>query len=182
MECNQCGKQLVKQKRFCSKKCYAHYKSDNPNDYKPFNLQQWHIDNPELSKKAKEKHLESVTGKPAWNKGKKGLQKWTNKQHELAKERIGPKSYSWKGGKWLYWRKQTLLRDNYTCKECGLRDKEIMDLDHIKPMRKSGKNRDDMKLADIEAHGGIENLQTLCPNCHKRKTIRDNKSGHLKSL
>ena len=56
-----------------------------------------------------------------------------------------------------------------------------MDVDHIKPMRKSGKNRDDMKLADIEAHGGIENLQTLCPNCHKRKTIRDNKSGHLKS-
>lgn len=87
----------------------------------------------------------------------------------------GEKHPRWKGGKWLYWRRQALIRDNYTCKHCGLYDKEIMDVDHIVPIRATLKERREMeKQKDIDING-INNLQTLCPNCHKRKTIREAK-------
>lgn len=53
-------------------------------------------------------------------------------------------------------------RDNYTCKVCGLRDEEIMAVDHIKP-----------KSIYPELAREIKNLQTLCPNCHVRKTNKE---------
>lgn len=89
---------------------------------------------------------------------------------------IGDKHPNWKGGKWLYWRKQALKRDDYTCQVCHLRDEEIMDVDHIKPKRSSSQ-RFRWEIADIH------NLQTLCPNCHKRKSIQETKfhSAHVKS-
>lgn len=70
----------------------------------------------------------------------------------------GSKNQFWSGGKWSYIKKQALLRDNYTCK-CGFRDKEIMEVDHVKERKLGGKNT-------------LENAQTLCPNCHARKTIK----------
>jgi hypothetical protein len=81
----------------------------------------------------------------------------------------------WKGGKWIYWRKQALIRDDYTCRTCGLRDIEIMDVDHIDP------KRDSTGRFKLENHD-INNLQTLCPNCHKRKSIQEAKfhSAHSK--
>lgn len=174
MECSQCGKQLVKQKRFCSRKCFVRYKSENPNEYIPFNLKQWKQDNPELAKKAEEKRLKKIIGKsPSWKGGKR-----PPGNYKLPPVKRGSESPNWKGGKWIYWRKQVLKRDDYTCKICGLRDEEIMDVDHISPLRGNGISREDMKLADIKEHGGIENLQTLCPNCHKRKTIREANTGH----
>lgn len=103
-----------------------------------------------------------------WNKGKKGIQS-------------GDKHPRWKGGKWTYWRKQALIRDNYTCKICGLYDIEIMDVDHIEPIRCTLRERREIEReTDIQLHG-INNLQTLCPNCHKRKTIKQFKNPvHLK--
>lgn len=88
----------------------------------------------------------------------------------------------WKGGRWLYWRKQALIRDNYTCQHCGLYDEEIMDVDHIIPIRCSLPNRRDIERErDVEINK-LTNLQTLCPNCHKRKTLKQIKnSAHLKS-
>lgn len=88
----------------------------------------------------------------------------------------GNKHPNWKGGKWLYWRRQTLIRDNFTCQKCGLRDEEIMDVDHINPkLDSSGEYKNNIQ--------DINNLQTLCPNCHKRKTLQETKfyTGHLKS-
>jgi len=58
-------------------------------------------------------------------------------------------------------------RDNYNCQTC---DNSVTwntaQLDHIKPVRKFKKPVD----ANVE-----ENLQTLCIECHKNKTQKDNK-------
>ena len=70
----------------------------------------------------------------------------------------------WKGGKINYLKKQAKVRDDYTCQICGLRDMEIMEVDHIKPQSTFPELKND-----------FENLLTLCPNCHRRKTLRDRK-------
>ncbi len=79
----------------------------------------------------------------------------------------GDKHPNWKGGEWQYLRRQALIRDNYTCQICDLYDPDIVDVDHIIP-KSIAKHL--MKNPDC-----LENLQTLCPNCHKRKSNREAK-------
>lgn len=57
-----------------------------------------------------------------------------------------------------YLRKTCLRRDNYTCVMCGFQELGIMEVDHIIEKGDGGKTV-------------LENLQTLCPTCHTRKTI-----------
>ena len=96
----------------------------------------------------------------SWNKGTKGLVKTWNKGR-LSPETTGENNHRWKGGRCRkYYRAKVLLRDDYTCKECKFRDLEIMQVDHIKPEKFFPELRFD-----------IGNLQTLCPNCHARKTL-----------
>ena len=72
---------------------------------------------------------------------------------------------NWKGGKsWSYLVKIIRIRDDYTCQICGLRDIEIIEVDHVKPKSKHPKLKYE-----------INNLMCLCPNCHRRKTLRDRK-------
>ncbi|HRF70293.1 MAG TPA: HNH endonuclease signature motif containing protein [Candidatus Pelethenecus sp.] len=71
----------------------------------------------------------------------------------------GKDSYGWKGGRIKYLVRETLKRDNYTCRVCGMKDEEIMEVDHILEKALGGKDE-------------FENLQVLCPNCHARKTNR----------
>lgn len=71
--------------------------------------------------------------------------------------KVGVKNRFWKGGSFVYWKREVLKRDNFTCRICGIRDPEIMEVDHILEKYKGGKNFP-------------ENLQTICPNCHRRKT------------
>lgn len=73
-------------------------------------------------------------------------------------------SAHWKGGKGRYRKRLVLKRDDYTCQVCGLRDEEIACVDHIKP-----------KSIYPELTCDLSNMQTLCPNCHARKTIREKK-------
>lgn len=72
------------------------------------------------------------------------------------------RSHLWKGGCEYYNKNKRKELDNYTCARCGLRDEEIMDADHIIPK----------SIAPHLKHD-INNLQTLCPNCHKRKTLAE---------
>ena len=82
----------------------------------------------------------------------------------------GEKHWNWKGGQeWRYVKKQVLLRDDYTCQSCGLREPEIMEVDHILS-----------KSLYPELKFALDNLMTMCPNCHKRKTIRDIKNKAIK--
>lgn len=77
---------------------------------------------------------------------------------------------NWKGGSWLYWKTQRLIKDGYTCQKCFLYDPEVMTVDHIIPNSKTGK-----KLKD-NIHD-INNLQTLCANCHLKKTKSEKREG-----
>jgi len=78
--------------------------------------------------------------------------------------RTDEESANWKGGKEQYQKRRALKRDDYTCQVCGLRDEEIACVDHIKP-----------KAIYPELREDLSNMQTLCPNCHARKTIREKK-------
>jgi 5-methylcytosine-specific restriction protein A len=55
-------------------------------------------------------------------------------------------------------RSLVLERDNYTCRNCGVKQSEgfTMHVDHIIPVSKGGNNE-------------MENLQTLCPKCNSQK-------------
>ncbi len=97
-----------------------------------------------------------------WNKSKKGLQVAWNKGREF---NAGSKHPRWKGGGKNWVRLIALRRDDYKCSKCRLRDPEIMEVDHIKP-----------KCDFPELSKDIDNLETLCPNCHRRKTNRMLKS------
>ena len=70
-----------------------------------------------------------------------------------------------RGNKWLSIRQQVLLRDNYTCVNCG-RVSMDNECDHIIPLEQGGSN-------------DMHNLQTLCAwvdehgvkrGCHAEKT------------
>lgn len=76
----------------------------------------------------------------------------------------------WKGGTWLYWRKKVLIRDNYTCQICKLYDPEVMQVDHITA-------KSILKKKGIAVTYDMNNLWTLCANCHARKTSQDRKHG-----
>lgn len=72
---------------------------------------------------------------------------------------------NWAGGcSKTYLKRFVLKRDDNTCQRCGLREPEIMEVDHIIPKR----------IAP-ELMYNPDNLITLCPNCHRRKTLEDHK-------
>jgi HNH endonuclease len=87
---------------------------------------------------------------------------WKGKKREAM---AGEGNPSWVGGADKYWQRQAKIRDNYTCQMCGLRDVEIMEVDHIIP-----------KSVMPELRHELSNLITLCPNDHRRKTNREKKA------
>lgn len=81
----------------------------------------------------------------------------------------GKKHGNWRGGFGMKGQMYAVkcyakIRDDYTCQVCGLREPEIMEVDHMRPVS-----------VFPEFKHTLENLVTLCPNCHKRKTMRDRK-------
>lgn len=57
------------------------------------------------------------------------------------------------------WKAVRLLakrRDDFQCVQCGARGR--LEVDHVKPIRDGGAPYD------------LDNLQSLCPTCHARKT------------
>ena len=92
-----------------------------------------------------------------------------NKINNPAKK--GSEHYLWNGGNEKYWKKQILLRDDFICQICGFSEKDIMQVDHIKP-----------KSVFPELRFEINNLITLCPNCHARKTQREKKQKYERKL
>lgn len=75
----------------------------------------------------------------------------------------------WIGGCWLTVRKMVLTEQDYTCQNCGFRDMEIMEVNHKLP-----------KSRYPELSRDRENLETLCPNCHRKKSFVSHKNNWLK--
>lgn len=100
--------------------------------------------------KAKKIIPPSRLGATPWNKGAK------------MKDLRGERNPRWKGGTWHFYKREAKERDDHTCRICGLRDPEIMEVDHTKPRCDFPDLRD-----------SLENLITICPNCHRRKTNRE---------
>ena len=110
------------------------------------------------------------------HKIKIGLANSGKKRSIELRERIGQTKLTSnttpRGEKHPHWRpdsrtnlcRSAKLCDDYTCQMCGLRDVEIIEVDHI----------NSISLCP-DAAFTLENLQCLCPNCHRRKTIRDRK-------
>lgn len=101
-------------------------------------------------------------GKVLWNKGKTGVYSKETRRR-IGEGRIGQKPANWKGGSWIYWQRKALERDNYTCQNCGLKEPEIAEACHLIPI-KGLKNR----VKSGNKLNKLDNLVTLCPNCHKR--------------
>jgi DEAD/DEAH box helicase domain-containing protein len=72
------------------------------------------------------------------------------------------------GPSWPQARKGALVRDGYTCRQCGApeRGERRHDVHHVRPFREfgyiPGENRND-RVAN-----SLDNLITLCPTCHHR--------------
>lgn len=67
-------------------------------------------------------------------------------------------------------RREKFIKDrNFTCAYCGLKNNNFafFDIHHIKSYRHTGKHRKRF----IRANENFNNLQLLCPNCHRLKTI-----------
>ena len=63
--------------------------------------------------------------------------------------------------RWAHVRRQALDRDDWRCVLCGRAG--MMEVDHIEPLTKGG------------APWDLDNLQTLCRDCHFRKTASENR-------
>lgn len=59
---------------------------------------------------------------------------------------------------WEQRRQEVLERDENRCVQCGA---DATDVDHVLPVALGGDDE-------------VENLQSLCSDCHKRKTVQDN--------
>lgn len=82
------------------------------------------------------------------------------KTSALADASSGDTWGSGRGGRpWRRKRELILIRDNYTCRVCGLTTKDI-EVDHIINVAQGG--------TDDEG-----NLQAICIPCHKAKTARE---------
>ena len=75
----------------------------------------------------------------------------------------------WNGGRKDWFRKKVLGRDDHICQICGLRDatEGFMDIDHIIP-----------RAVAPELKFDVNNGQTVCPNCHRRKSLEQKDYSH----
>lgn len=80
---------------------------------------------------------------------------------------------------WRYWPERQLALDRtrrlggHTCEKCGkLYDKREVQVDHIHPV---GGFRGDWNAYVSNLFCGAHNLQVLCIDCHKKKTLGERK-------
>ena len=70
-------------------------------------------------------------------------------------------AYKLSGRRWRRVRLAVLRRDRYQCQACGIQGAFKLEVDHIVPLSK-----------DSDAYA-IDGLQTLCPPCHRIKTMAE---------
>lgn len=175
--CLICNKKFIPLKqsfgKYCSQKCNAKAKSIKAaNDlnvvclfcHKKFHEKRCRVISKRTKYCSKKCQNEDQKGRPAWNKGKSNY--WA----------IGNKNVNWKNGislkneqerkslKYKKLREEAFKRDNYTCIMCGQYGGKL-NLDHIKPWSLFPELRYD-----------INNVRTLCVECHKQTYTYLNRS------
>lgn len=124
------------------------------------------------SEETRKKISMSNKGRIAWNLGIKGIFHHTEEtKNRIADKQRGEKGHNWKGGKkpinelirtstkMKLWRKSVFERDNYTCRNCGIRG-TYLEAHHIKSFAYFPELRFD-----------INNGLTLCRECHNKTKI-----------
>lgn len=107
---------------------------------------EWNKNHPEIKRMKGKKHSESTKAKMSESRKASGNSNWKNGVTEKIKGiRRSPQYYQW--------RKKVFTRDNYTCQECG--SKEKINGHHIKPI-----------LDYPELIFDVTNGITLCETCH----------------
>lgn len=111
-------------------------------------------------------------GHKPWNKGVPQTREVKRKLSESKKGKYGgEKSPVWKGGMMAYQKKQAKKRDNYTCQKCEFYSEEFkgsaVDIDHILSKH---------KYPELKTE--LDNLITLCPTCHRIKSLKENDYIH----
>lgn len=102
------------------------------------------------------------------NSGSFGSRKYEKNQHWNWKGGITPTNISFRTSRdYLVWRAAVMLRDNYTCQDCGERGGKL-NVHHIKPFS-----------LYPELRLSIDNGQVLCYQCHKKT---DSFSGKIMTL
>ena len=64
-----------------------------------------------------------------------------------------------RGRSWMEVRRQVLVRDGFACRACGYVSVRNQ-VDHIVPLERGGSH-------------GMQNLQTMCKECHEAKTASE---------
>ena len=62
------------------------------------------------------------------------------------------------------------------CAICGIDEKEVLQIDHIIPIRKSSKLRLSLRrfyMLILRGGYSVKKLQLLCANCHMKKSVKE---------
>jgi 5-methylcytosine-specific restriction endonuclease McrA len=160
--CLNCGKEIIKKvskSNYAKRKYCSYFCKSNSVEAKE-NLRRFN-----LGRKLSPETIEKIRIKK--------LGSHPNISQEVREKRrqnfSGSNNPRWNGGSWNQIKCVILKRDNYTCQVCKLREPEIMEVDHILPKSVAP----DLWISE-------ENLITLCPNDHRRKTNADRKRYRMK--
>jgi len=81
-------------------------------------------------------------------------------------------------------RKLALLKLGNQCVDCQIKDPDVLQFDHIKPIRRKNNDlkRDSgdnlvRKIIKADFRKVIKEIQILCANCHMKKSKKENSEG-----
>lgn len=144
--CKQCGKKLVSpHRKFCNNSCAGKWKYEN-------------LPQTRTIKRLHEHENYGEKRAQAISLARRGVPRYDMR---------GANNHKWKGGRGRCvignstpgeWRRQVLLRDNFTCQNCGYKGDaldELMHAHHIKPRKKFP-----------ELAFDLDNGMALCKSCH----------------
>lgn len=173
-----CSKKDWEQSKYCSRKCVAKSKLGS----KPWNKGTKGICKPNSGtfKKGDNVGNKFCLGREPWNKGKPRSKETRDKISRALigrpTGRTGAKCNFWKGGKteeyrklknsihWKNWRRAVFERDDYTCQDCGVRNKKgigktiQLHPHHIK-----------LQSSHPKLRFAVSNGITLCSDCHNKR-------------
>jgi len=106
-------------------------------------------------------------GNVPWNTGIPWSEEVKKKLRGPRPHTAGKNNHAWVGGKYRWWRDGCVTRDDYTCQDCKTQYllEGFLDVHHIKSKSKYPELRYE-----------VSNGRTLCPNCHKVRTLEGMKN------